>query len=148
MNGISNHRRIMRHLASLLCTLPCEDPMRSQESATQTGSSPELDFESTLILDIQPPELRNSLLLFISHLVFGVFVVAACAVQVQRATSSHQSMRMKGPGGIFAGGKEQKKVDPLIVWFLQKIALKDFFFRDVKEYCKTQERIKKKSMKQ
>ena len=54
MNGVSVLIKVMRGLASPLCSLPCEDTMRSQQC---TGFSLDPDHAITLISDFQPPEL-------------------------------------------------------------------------------------------
>lgn len=58
-------KKVMRELASPLCSLSYEDMLRNQQSATQKGLLPEPDHASILISDLQAPELRNKFLWFI-----------------------------------------------------------------------------------
>ena len=67
MNGISILRRVMRELASSLCSLPCEDET-SQHS--RRGASAESKQSGTLITDYKAPGLREIYLLFINQPVY------------------------------------------------------------------------------
>lgn len=58
MNEISTLIRTMKEFMSLLCSPPCEDMRKNQQTATWKRTSPKLNHVSILILDFQTLELE------------------------------------------------------------------------------------------